>query len=115
MIPMFRSSRRHPLSESEQDNTPAACVVLFFRFRLRAFREWNSFRFFIQHFTECVEIGYLNCRSVQRLETLRVVDVPNPSGVWMRRSEIESDLQYGEDTLPQPLFDALAGEVSGKG
>ena len=85
----------------------------------------------IQQLTECPRTGHLDRRAEQRLEALHVVNSRNASGVWMRRREIESNLQDGQDALTEPLLDAslnalfdalldallytLLGKISGKG
>lgn len=96
-----------------------------------AFTESISSLFFIQQLTERVEADRLNRAAVQLFETLNVVGVLDTDSQRMRGREVESDVQYGEDTSPEPLLDAslnpllnplfnslldaLPGEVLGKG
>ena len=97
---------RPPVPKSKQDNT-LICIVLFSHFRRGVFGDRTSILFFIQPLTECVEAGHLDRRTVQVFEALHVVNFRNAGSQRMRRREIESNLEYREDTLPEPLLNAL--------
>ena len=80
----------------------------FFSTMKRLFvKEWISGPFLIQQLPEFLRTGYLDRRAKQRFKALDVVNRLNASSKRMRRREIESSLQYGEDTLPEPLLNAL--------